>query len=252
MTKTIMILAIATAFVVGTIATGALVDAAKPETDPDEDLILEGIVFEIIGLLKDPVFGLEEIKNEVRNIETSVTDISDIKTETDKIQMVKDNQYVPFTALTATAATCDVDDANSTPKVFQVRITSPATTGNFIITGVFMDPNGLSGASDTDFIKLRALNVDGLTGGFTVSDTLVGNAGGSSAFDIMGQPLRDGGTFPHQITVVNAGQVHDVLIEFTCNAGTSGGAIGFFANQIKVSGWKLASDTIIVDTFSVP
>ena len=247
-----MILAIATAFVVGTIATGALVDAAKPQPDPDGDLTMEGIVFEIVGLLKHPVFGLEEIKDEVRNIETSHTDISAIKTQTDKIQMVKDNQYVPFTALTATDATCDVIDANSTTMIFQVRISSSATTGNFIITGVFMDANGLNGVADTDFIKLRALSVDGATVGFTVSDNLVGNTNGSSAFDIMGQPLRDGGTFPHQITVVNAGQVHDVLIEFTCNAGTTGSDIGFFANEIKVSGWKLASDTITVDTLSVP
>jgi len=99
MTKIILGALIAIAFVAGTIMTGTLVDAAKPEQDPDKDGELEGIGFEIIGILLDPIFGLEEIKNEVRNIEEDVemiqsdidlleTDISMIKSD---VSTIKDN-----------------------------------------------------------------------------------------------------------------------------------------------------------------
>jgi len=304
-----MILAIATAFVIGTIFASTDVFAASkvtichiPPGNPDNPQTIKiknnalpahlahgdtegacpddgggngggngGIspetqaqIDDIQDKINDDSFGLEEIKAEIIDLLIAVgiiqdetdkiqmvkDDVGAIKTETDKIQMVKDNQYEPFTALITTTATCA--DVATSPDIMQVRITSPASTGNFIITGVFMSPSGLNGLADTDSIKIRALNVDGLTGGFTVSDSLVANTNGNTSFDIMGQPLRDGGTFPHQITVVNAGQVHDVLIEFTCDAGTTGSSITFNPNAIKVSGWKLASETVTVDTLFIP
>jgi len=253
MTKIIWILAIAAVLAAGTISTTTFAQGPPSQQGNQIDII--------IGLRTEPIFGLEEIKSEVQTGLTDVrliktetdkiqmvkNDVGTIKTETNKIQMVKDNQYEPFTALTTTTATCDIVDGGSS--ILQIRIGSPATTGNFIITGVFMSPTGLNGLADTDSIKIRDLNVDGVTNGFTVSNSLVANTNGNTSFDIMGQPLRDGGTFPHQITVINTGQSsQDVLIDITCDAGTTGQAITFSANAIKVSGWKLASDTISVTT----
>lgn len=56
-------IAVAAAFVFGTMISGSLVEAKPPEKDPDGDGDLEGVVFEIIGLLTDPNSGLEAIKN---------------------------------------------------------------------------------------------------------------------------------------------------------------------------------------------
>ncbi len=55
MTKTILILAIAAAFVAGTLMANPVVEAASP----------------VVGLLTDSIFGLEAIKNAINGIDTS-------------------------------------------------------------------------------------------------------------------------------------------------------------------------------------
>jgi len=103
MTKTILILAIATAFIAGTLTTGTLVAAAPPSSNPGNpfDQILQ-IVQEIetvvsggstdpTGIINDPTFGLKEIKSEIQSIETKIDalDLSilqDIQTEVTNIE----------------------------------------------------------------------------------------------------------------------------------------------------------------------
>ena len=69
MNKIILSLIIAGVLVVGTITTATMVDAQRPpELDPDEDGLLEGVVWEIIGMLKHPDWGLEIIDDEVEHI----------------------------------------------------------------------------------------------------------------------------------------------------------------------------------------
>jgi len=85
MIKTIMILAIAVAFVAGTISTATVVSAAPPEDNPGQPFeeitaLLNQIpidVSNIISLLTDPIFGLEEIKNEIIIIDQKVDGIDD-------------------------------------------------------------------------------------------------------------------------------------------------------------------------------
>jgi len=254
MTKTIMILAIATAFVVGTIATGALVDAAKPETDPDGDLTMEGIVFEIVGLLKHPVFGLEEIKDEVRNIETSVADISDIKTEvsniegkldgttssfvsdikteTNKIQMIKDNQYVPFTKTETSLGTCASAGASNVVETF--RIAKSGGSGDFIITGIIMKVGGVNpGAelSSTQFV------FGGIGYPFSTVD-LISGISGNPAVELLGAPTITGRTTPYQIALDSSITIH-LLCTATANADLD-------LTRVVVSGWKKPGHTISI------
>jgi len=67
--KGIWVLAVIAAFVAGSIVTGAIAFA----DDDDDDGNKINPVVTIVALLTDPIFGLEEIKNEVRNIEGNVT-----------------------------------------------------------------------------------------------------------------------------------------------------------------------------------
>jgi|GEM_PF-6070608 len=80
-------MAIVGAFVAGTMMTGTMADAVKPNQDGDGDGVIEGAIHEIVDILNHEIYGLEEIKDEVRNIEGNVTAI---KTETDKIQLMND------------------------------------------------------------------------------------------------------------------------------------------------------------------
>ena len=258
MTKTIMILAIATAFVVGTIATGALVDAAKPETDPDEDLTMEGIVFEIIGLLKHPVFGLEEIKNEVRDIEISVADISDIKTEvsniegkldgttssfvsdikteTDKIQMVKDNQYVPFIKTSTTLGNCASAGASQVNKF--VNIDASGEVGDFIITGLLITVGGVNAGAT---MSIGQITIDQLQYTFQSADLISGFSGTPSA-EVLGSPTTQGRTMPHQFAADSSGS-QDIRFNLFCTATVNADLV---VEQLTVSGWKKPGHIITI------
>ena len=86
MNKLLLGVIIVAAFVAGTISVGNFT-FAEPPPDLDEPKPLDKILI----LLTDPIFGLEEIKEEVSNIEETVIDISGIRTETDKIQMLKED-----------------------------------------------------------------------------------------------------------------------------------------------------------------
>ena len=72
-------MAVIAAFVAGTMMTGTMADAAKPNNDGDGDGDIEGAVHEIVDLLNNEIFGLEEIKTEVANIETDVSAIAELQ-----------------------------------------------------------------------------------------------------------------------------------------------------------------------------
>jgi len=221
-----MILAIATAFVVGTIATGALVDAAKPETDPDGDLTMEGIVFEIIGLLKHPVFGLEEIKDEVRNIET----------ETDKIQMVKDNQYVPFIKTSTTLGNCASAGASQVNKF--VNIDASGEDGDFIITGLLITVGGVNAGAT---MSIGQITIDQLQYTFQSADLISGFSGTPSA-EVLGSLTTQGRTMPHQFAADSSG-AQDIRFNLFCTATANADLV---VEQLTVSGWKKPGHTITI------
>ncbi len=280
MTKTIMILAIATAFVVGTIATGALVDAAKPETDPDEDLTMEGIVFEIIGLLKHPVFGLEEIKNEVRDIEISVADISDIKTEVSNIEGKLDGTTTSFISdiktevsniegkLDGTTSSFVSDIKTETDKIQMVKdnqyvpfIKTSTTLGNCASAGasqvnkfVNIDASGevgdfiitgllitVGGVNAGATMSIGQITIDQLQYTFQSADLISGFSGTPSA-EVLGSPTTQGRTMPHQFAADSSGS-QDIRFNLFCTATVNADLV---VEQLTVSGWKKPGHIITI------
>ena len=86
MTKTIMILSIAAAFVAGSIVTGVI---AFADDDDDDDF---NPLDTILALLTDATFGLEEIKNEAEKTSLQnqllLLDLPDFKTTVDSVGRV--------------------------------------------------------------------------------------------------------------------------------------------------------------------
>ncbi len=207
----------------------------------------------IEGNVTDPVFGLEEIKNEVRNIEGNITSsifgLAEIKREIIGIEgnitssdfgleAIDNSQYVPFKATTSSTGTCA--EAGGGFDFDGIAIASAATTGDFIITGVAIEPSGIDQASDS--IQVIGYQVDTAIINLTTVD-LTGTLTTSSGFDVMGSSLITGGTFPHQIAAASAG-AGDISMIIFCNASTTSNIT--FSEPIIVSGWKQADDTITV------
>jgi len=313
MNKTIMILVIAAAFVAGTISTATFVSAAPPENNPGKpfDAILEKLdeiiatitgtdaevtniegkldgtvpslvtdiktetdkiqmVKDDVGMIKttvggidtevtnieakldNPTTGLGAIKTGIDNIGTGgipastqtqidniESDVGMIKTETNKIQMVKDNQYIPFRAQGSTSfsETCDVPDAASTLTIKSFTITS-GSSSPFILTSIHMFfPSVGSGDSDSLQIVLRS---DGQ--GVASSQNLSHSGKNIRSFEVLKLESDSvfGGTFPHQVSANSF-----VRLDIICNAGTSGSDIVFNPSSF-VFGWKQATDIITV------
>jgi len=181
-------------------------------------------------------FGLEEIDNEVEAIEAK------LDSGTTGLAAIKASQYVPFKVRTTADKTCDVADAGSTPSLMFITINSAATSGDFMVTGVKVNVDGLDAASDS--IKTRSALQDS-QGGSSVSDDLTGSHSTNGfTFDVMGTTLTSGAKFPTQLAAQSIGD-SDISIVLTCNAGTTSD-ITFGAQSIIVSGWKQVDDTITV------
>ncbi len=194
-------------------------------------------VTNIEAKLDDGTTGLAAIQG---NIDMAKSDIGMIKTETDKIQMVKDNQYVPFKTPSTIAflatETCDVAGDLSAAQ-HQIRIDGGS---DFMVTGITFKPTGVDQAADE--IVISGLFVDGKSV-LTRTNDLTGTFGIPFGFDIAGVPTITGGNVPTTIAALGAGS-QDIVFSFSCFADSTTD-ITFPAGSIVVSGWKLASDTII-------
>jgi len=110
MTKTILIGIVAIAFVAGSIMTSTMASAAPPSSNPGQPFA------QILSLLTDPIFGLEEIKTEVASIEATVNALS-TGSGTHLVEVVS-------------TATVHDDD---------FVITCPVTSSACIIKGIYLD-----------------------------------------------------------------------------------------------------------------
>ncbi len=232
------------AFLAGTMVAVPQASAANP--------VLTFLEFTVIP-------QLEAILAAVLAIDTSFpsgtqTQIDDIETETDKIQMVKDDvgtiktqvtnledtQYIPF-KITGPSSTVLCAAAGGGNGGIDMRIQS--TLGkDFVVTSIiwrtFVDQQ--SGA-----IRVTDLTVDGFQTGFQSGD-LTGSVTPPIAIDFTQIPtLRGVGNFPDQIAVsgsIGSGDDKDIEISLLCRADLND--VNMEANFVHVSGWNLKGDTI--------
>ena len=95
-------MAVIAAFVAGTMMTGTMADGAKPNNDGDGDGDIEGAVHEIVDILNNEIFGLEEIKTEVANIEADVSAIAEL-------QSLQFNQVITEPIINPNGVSCTSD-----------------------------------------------------------------------------------------------------------------------------------------------
>jgi len=226
--NSIIISVVLVAFLVGTIVSSPSASAANP--------VITLINEQVITKLNQIIAAIAALSTGVSA--TTETQIDDIETETNKIQMVKDNQYVPFKTPSTIAFlatdTCDV--AGGLAAQHQIRIDGGS---DFMVTGITFKPTGVDQA--TDEIIIVGLFVDGNSVAIRTND-LTGTFGVPFGFDILGVPTITGGNVPTTIAALGAGS-QDIVFSITCFADSTTD-ITFPAGSIVVSGWKLASDTI--------
>ena len=213
----------------------------------------------IIDRLDDPDFGLEEIKREIRIIESTVLDpdygLEEIGAEIDAIKDAVDaldqsGALVPF-KVTNTGGICNTAAVGSANP--EIHIESDGTSGNFVVTSILVKTGG-TGVPTTGFVALsvNTVTIDGLKFD-TRTGNLVGATDGSAVLesaDLMGMPVRrshlsggqePGGNFPHQIVAESDGST-DIKIRLFCRTDVEDLDIA----RVAVSGWKQADENISV------
>lgn len=214
----------------GTITVGNFT-FAEPPPDLDAPKPLEKILL----LLTDPIFGLEEIKNEVSNIEGNVTDISDIKNQTDKIQMVKDDvsdltalQYVPFVEHIP-GGTCDQAGGGDTRNLLKFESMDNKT---FVITELNVFVEGAQDAGDSLTLSVKGVQTGNI---ITIPSST------PKMINFLGLPsLFNSGTTP---TKLNSDLNDNIIIFVTCNAGAANDMSLTSVNSFAW-GWKQVDDDI--------
>lgn len=188
----------------------------------------ETIDSDIIMKLDNTTIKLDAITNEIQLI----------KTETDKIQTIQNNQYVPFRIPSEVHwMTTDIcDEAGGMAQQHQLRINGDS---DFVVTSITFQPTGLDEAKDE--IAIIALWIDDQSLALRTGD-LTSTSSTSYGFEILGLPTFTGGKIPTTITALGDGQ-QDIVVAFSCFADTTTD-ITFPDGSIVVSGWKLTSDTI--------
>lgn len=214
---------------------------------------------QILDKLDDPNYGLEEIKNEIRLIEMTVTDpifglqeikaeIMDIKTTVDSMGQ---DRLVPFKVVDTTGGICNTTAQGSANP--QILINSDGAEGSFVVTSILLKTAG-TGVPITGFVALsiNSVTIDGMN-----FDTRTGNLVGATdgygvleSADLMGTPVRrssfsgnqdPGGNFPHQIVASSDG-INDIRIRMFCRSDDEDLDIA----AVAVSGWKQAGENITV------
>ena len=174
-----------------------------------------------------------------QSLEVLFVDIGLIKTETDKVQMVKDNQYEPFVSvgIGTTTAVCDAEGGGE--DVDSIRIESTNSKA-FILTSIQLAVSGAQNAGD--IVQIRNIQSGGV-GGTPSSVNLITSPSTLILFEALGLPtINTANTSPLQISA-NAGGSVKVIV--ACNAGTTND-IKFASAFIRVLGWKQVGDTITI------
>jgi len=192
------------------------------------------------------VTGLNNLNARVSSLQTTLANVeatlSDVAENTGAGQ-------VPF-AVTNPGGLCDSAASPSSNPVIAI---SSADGAPFVVTSVLIK-RGFMSPVDFSFLSLNGI---ALGGAFYDTHTrnlffpgYAGETGVEHAADLLGTPVRTdssltddgptGGNVPHQL-VIEAGDV--AAIQLFCRSD----AHDFSLEQIRVSGWKLATDEIFVD-----
>jgi len=178
---------------------------------------------DIQNQINSGVFGLEEIKTEVKNLE--------------------DTQYLPF-KITGPSGNILCDAAGGGIGSINMLIQS-STNKDFVVTSVIWRPTGVNAASDIITVTMA---VDDLSG--WQSNDLTGSSTANPSIDFTQIPRFNGvGNFPDQLVAsgsIGSGENKDLRLTVQCDAGTSSTSIEMLTNFVHVSGWKLKGDTITI------
>jgi len=268
MTKWAMGLALAFVLVAGTLAISPMAFADDDDDDDDDkkkgNPVIRFLRDEIIPKLDEILAAIEaglspETEAQIDNIETETNkiqmvkdqiaalntgvsatteaQIDNIETETNKIQMVKDNQFVPFFENNDDFFICDVaGDGTAGTKVIVIRNARLVTGLSVLFSGV---------DQTTDEIKSRSF----LTAGRGASHSSIDLTGNTVAFNmrinLLGVPLQSGSTSDYQIG--STGGSIELVID--CDAGTTSD-IGVGSRNVQVWGWKSAAAPDVTVTIS--
>jgi len=245
------LLAISVVLVAGSLAVSpiAVADEDDEDDDDDEENIFGIIIQKLDEILAAIEAGLSsETETQIDNIESEVTNIegkldgtvqslvTDIKTETNKIQMIKDNQYVPFIKTSTTLGNCASAGASQVNKF--VNIDASGEDGDFIITGLLITVGGVNAGAT---MSIGQITIDQLQYTFQSADLISGFSGTPSA-EVLGSLTTQGRTMPHQFAADSSGS-QDIRFNLFCTATANADLV---VKQLTVSGWKKPGHTITI------
>ena len=244
------------------IAVSVVFWSAHAAADPGSRAGNQGLVGkwqQVIDKLDDPNYGLEEIKREIRSIETAVYSpdygLGEIKDEINNLKNALDaagqNSLVPFKIVNSTGGICNTAASGSANP--QILIEGDGSEGNFVVTSILLKTAG-TGVPITGFfaLSINSVTINGMKFD-TRTGNLVGATDGSGVLesaDLMGTPVRrsnfggtqnPGGNFPHQI-VASSNGLNDILVRLFCRSDIEDLNIA----AVAVSGWKKAGENISV------
>lgn len=224
--NSIIISGLLVAFLVGTIVSSPSASAANPVTT----LINEHVIPKLNQIITDIAALTTGVSA------TTETQIDNIETETNKIQMMKDdvgmikgNQFVPFRAFTFLSGEICAQSGSVDNDFLLIDAQGSGTF--FIIKSVQMSFLGLDAV---DIVRTQSLLLSG--GGFTYrSVDLSGTQSIGVNIEFLGAPLEfQPTTFPSEILGFISGS-QDVKIRFQCDNSNGGNDITL--NSVTVFGW---------------
>ena len=170
--------------------------------------------------------------------------VTDIQTETDKIQTIKTNQFVPFRESLSRDKVCDSPDAGSITSFLTIKIDNTALFSSILVTSVGVSLKNNIDASDTVQVSNYISSGGSITNALTVDLTGSNLIASRPSFELLGQPLVNGINSPTQIGGATQG-ANDITFTLACNAGTSGNDVEI--DFVIVSGWKPARTAVNID-----
>lgn len=173
---------------------------------------------------------------------------AEIRRQLQAISAGLDNVYVPF-KVQISGGLCDSAPApSSNPRI----IIDSDGTDTFVVTSILIK-RGFQNPVDFLFLSVNGVEINGThfeTRTGNLFDPLFGEFAVEQSADIMGMPVRRGGSIstpepggnvPHQI-VANGGTTEDVKVRLFCRSDNQDLDI----ETVLVAGWKKAGDTIAV------